>query len=123
MLQVIIEWLLYTLLKLDSSSKLAQSLHFFLYDSIKIILLLFLFACCPKTTIQFKHSCVGQIDKIVYIKGKSTLIYIDDQIFRIQGRSKKININDSVCIEISPRLNFNDPCKFAIIQGKKYPIK
>ncbi len=41
MLQVTIDWLLYGLIGLDSSSKLVQSLNFFIYDSIKIILLLF----------------------------------------------------------------------------------
>jgi uncharacterized protein len=42
MLQITVDWILYGLMKLDSSSKLVQSLNFFLYDSIKIILLLFL---------------------------------------------------------------------------------
>ncbi len=41
MLQLIVDWLVYSVLKLDSSSKLAQSLNFFVYDSIKILLLLF----------------------------------------------------------------------------------
>jgi len=40
MLQVIIDWFLYGLFNLDSTSKVAQSINFFLYDSIKIILLL-----------------------------------------------------------------------------------
>lgn len=42
MLQVIIDWFLYTLIGLDSSLRLVQSLNFFLYDFIKIIFLLFL---------------------------------------------------------------------------------
>lgn len=41
MLQVIVDWILYTLLALDSSSSLVQSLNFFMYDSVKILLLLF----------------------------------------------------------------------------------
>jgi len=43
MLQQLIDWFLYNLFNLDSSSRLAQSLNFFFYDSVKIILLLFLF--------------------------------------------------------------------------------
>ncbi len=41
MLQIIVDWLLYSVLGLDASSALAQSLNFFIYDSIKILLLLF----------------------------------------------------------------------------------
>lgn len=41
MLQVGVDWFLYQLLGLDSQLKLIQSLNYFLYDSIKIILLLF----------------------------------------------------------------------------------
>ena len=40
MLQVIIDWFLYNLLNLDSAVKVTQSINFFLYDSIKILLLL-----------------------------------------------------------------------------------
>lgn len=36
-----VDWILYSLIGLDASSGLAQSLNFFVYDSIKIILLLF----------------------------------------------------------------------------------
>ncbi|MFH1064284.1 MAG: permease [Candidatus Woesearchaeota archaeon] len=42
MLQVIVDWLLYSIIKLDASSRTAQSLNFFIYDSIKILLLLFI---------------------------------------------------------------------------------
>ncbi|MBT6773895.1 permease [Candidatus Woesearchaeota archaeon] len=42
MLQVIIDWLLYNLFNLNPASKLAQAINFFLYDSVKIILLLIL---------------------------------------------------------------------------------
>ena len=41
MLQLIIDWLTYTVLKLDAGSKLGSSINFFIYDSVKIILLLF----------------------------------------------------------------------------------
>lgn len=41
MLQLIVDWILYGIIGLDSSSKLVQSLNFFIYDSVKIILLLF----------------------------------------------------------------------------------
>lgn len=40
MLQVTIDWLLYGLFALDPSSRLVESLNFFLYDSVKILLLL-----------------------------------------------------------------------------------
>lgn len=42
MLQEIIDYLFYTLLALDANSKVVQTLNFFIYDSIKILLLLFL---------------------------------------------------------------------------------
>lgn len=41
MLQVTVDWILYNLIGLDSSSRLVQSINFFIYDSIKIIFLLF----------------------------------------------------------------------------------
>lgn len=41
MLKKIIDWLLYELFKLNSESKIVESLNFFIYDSIKIMLLLF----------------------------------------------------------------------------------
>ena len=41
MLQLIVDWFVYGFLKLPSSSKLAGIINFFLYDSIKIVLLLF----------------------------------------------------------------------------------
>lgn len=36
----LINWFTYTVLNLDTTTQLAQALNFFLYDSIKIILLL-----------------------------------------------------------------------------------
>ncbi len=41
MLQLIVDWFIYGVLKFSSSSKLAGAVNFFLYDSIKIVLLLF----------------------------------------------------------------------------------
>ncbi|MBU4299980.1 MAG: permease [Nanoarchaeota archaeon] len=41
MLQIIVDRLLYSVLGLDASSALARSLNFFIYDSVKILLLLF----------------------------------------------------------------------------------
>src|SRR3989338_9890357 len=42
MLQEIVDWFLYSLLKIDSSAAWSASLNYFIYDSIKIIFLLFL---------------------------------------------------------------------------------
>jgi len=41
MLQVIVDWVLYSIFGLSAESRLVQSLNFFLYDSVKILLLLF----------------------------------------------------------------------------------
>ncbi|MBU0547410.1 MAG: permease [Candidatus Omnitrophica bacterium] len=41
MLQLIVDWLVYSLFKLDPQVKWAQAVNFFIYDSIKILLLLF----------------------------------------------------------------------------------
>lgn len=41
MLQAIVDWLVYSIFNLESTSRIAQSLDFFIYDSIKILLLLF----------------------------------------------------------------------------------
>lgn len=40
MLQVIIDWLLYSVFKLNANSKIDAAINFFVYDSVKIILLL-----------------------------------------------------------------------------------
>ncbi len=42
MLQVIVDWLVYNVFGLDAASRLGQSLNFFIYDSIKIMFLLFI---------------------------------------------------------------------------------
>ncbi|MFH1396698.1 MAG: permease [archaeon] len=41
MLEKIIEWILYSVIRLDPTLKWVESLNFFIYDSIKILLLLF----------------------------------------------------------------------------------
>lgn len=40
MLQLIVDWLFYSLFRLDAQAKWAQALNFFVYDAIKILLLL-----------------------------------------------------------------------------------
>lgn len=42
MLQLSVDWLIYSVLKLPAQSKLVGAINFFIYDSIKIMLLLFL---------------------------------------------------------------------------------
>ncbi|MDD5561654.1 MAG: permease [Candidatus Omnitrophica bacterium] len=42
MLQLIVDWLTYSLFKLSPQAKLAQAVNFFIYDSVKILLLLFI---------------------------------------------------------------------------------
>jgi len=41
MLQLIVDWITYSLFKLDQFAKWAQVINFFIYDSVKILLLLF----------------------------------------------------------------------------------
>ncbi len=41
MLKTIVDWVLYTIFSLDPATRLAQSIHFFIYDSIKILILVF----------------------------------------------------------------------------------
>jgi len=56
MLQLIIDWLTYSVLKLDSGSRLGSSVNFFIYDSIKIILLLYILIA----VIGFLRSFISQ---------------------------------------------------------------
>lgn len=42
MLKEIVDWILYTVIRLDGTVKWVESLNFFIYDSVKIILLLFI---------------------------------------------------------------------------------
>ncbi|MCK5213751.1 MAG: permease [Candidatus Omnitrophica bacterium] len=41
MLQVIADWLVYSVLRMDPQSKLAEIINFFIYDTLKILILLF----------------------------------------------------------------------------------
>ncbi len=41
MLQLIVDWLMYSIFKLDANSRINAAINFFIYDSLKIILLLF----------------------------------------------------------------------------------
>lgn len=56
MLQLITDWLTYSLFKLDPQVKWAQALNFFIYDSVKIILLLFVLIA----VIGFLRSFISQ---------------------------------------------------------------
>ena len=56
MLQLIIDWLTYSVFKLDPGSKLGSSINFFIYDSVKIILLLFVLIAA----IGFLRSFISQ---------------------------------------------------------------
>lgn len=61
MLQLIIDWLTYSVLKLDPGSKLGSGINFFIYDSVKIMLLLFVMI----SVIGFLRSFISQ-DKVKF---------------------------------------------------------
>ncbi|MBM3243465.1 MAG: permease [Candidatus Omnitrophica bacterium] len=56
MLQLIVDWLTYSILKLDPASKLGSGINFFIYDSVKIMLLLFVMI----SVIGFLRSFISQ---------------------------------------------------------------
>ncbi|MCX5687501.1 MAG: permease [Candidatus Omnitrophica bacterium] len=56
MLQLIIDWLTYSILKLRPDSKLGSSINFFIYDSVKIMLLLYVLIA----VIGFLRSFISQ---------------------------------------------------------------
>jgi len=56
MLQLIVDWLTYSVLRLDVHSNIGQALNFFIYDSVKIILLLFVMI----SAIGFLRSFISQ---------------------------------------------------------------
>jgi len=56
MLQLIIDWLTYFVLKLDPGSRLGSGINFFIYDSVKIILLLYVLIAA----IGFLRSFISQ---------------------------------------------------------------
>jgi uncharacterized protein len=55
-LQLIVDWFTYSILKLDQSSRLGSSINFFIYDSVKIMLLLFVMIAA----IGFLRSFISQ---------------------------------------------------------------
>ncbi|MCX5692459.1 MAG: permease [Candidatus Omnitrophica bacterium] len=65
MLQLIVDWLTYSILKLDSGSKLGSSINFFIYDFVKIILLLFVLIAA----IGFLRSFISQQKIKAWITG------------------------------------------------------
>ena len=65
MLQLIVDWLTYSILKLDPSSRIGSSVNFFIYDSVKILLLLFVLIA----VIGFLRSFISQQKIKYWIKG------------------------------------------------------
>jgi uncharacterized protein len=70
MLQEIIDWLMYSVFNLDSTTKFCQSLNFFLYDSVKIVLLLFIMI----SVIGFLRSYIPQKKIKKWLSGKNRLV-------------------------------------------------
>lgn len=68
MLQLIIDWFTYSILKLDPGSKLGSSINFFIYDSVKIILLLFVLIAL----IGYLRSFISQQKIKGWITGKKS---------------------------------------------------
>ena len=66
MLQQFVDWVIYSLLRLNPASKAIQSLDFFIYDAIKIILLLFVLI----TVIGFLRSYISQKKVKQILSGK-----------------------------------------------------
>lgn len=69
MLQTAIDWLTYSLLKLDPATRSAQVLNFFIYDSVKIILLLFLMI----SVIGFLRSFISERKIESWIRNKKSM--------------------------------------------------
>lgn len=66
MLQLIVDWFCYSVLKLNPDSGLGSSLNFFIYDSVKIILLLFIMI----SVIGFFRSFISEQKIKSWITGK-----------------------------------------------------
>ena len=66
MLQVTVDWILYHLIGMDSSSRLAQSLNFFIYDSVKIMFLLFVMIF----VVGFLRTYISQDRVKMWLSGK-----------------------------------------------------
>src|SRR3989338_2876832 len=65
LLQLIIDWLTYSVFKLDPGSNLGSGINFFIYDSVKIILLLFVLIAA----IGFLRSFISQQKIKAWITG------------------------------------------------------
>ena len=68
MLQLIIDWLTYSVFKLDPASKTGAAINFFIYDSIKILLLLFAMIF----VIGFLRSFISEKKIKAWITGKKS---------------------------------------------------
>jgi uncharacterized protein len=67
MLQVAVDWFVYSFL--DIESKLGESLNFFIYDSVKILLLLFFMILI----IGFVRTYISQARVKKWLTGKNTV--------------------------------------------------
>jgi len=65
MLQLIVDWLTYSVLKLNANSAIGSSINFFIYDSVKIMLLLFVMI----SVIGFLRSFLSQQKVKAWIMG------------------------------------------------------
>lgn len=66
MLQLAVDWLIYSVFKFDHNSRLISAVNFFIYDSIKILLLLFVMI----SAIGFLRSFISEQKIESWIKGK-----------------------------------------------------
>ncbi|MCF7874707.1 MAG: permease [Candidatus Omnitrophica bacterium] len=66
MLTQIIDWLIYSLLGLDSASRAGEALHFFIYDTLKILFLLFIMI----SFVGFLRSFIGRAKIKKWLAGK-----------------------------------------------------
>ncbi len=66
MLRLIVDWLTYSVFKLDSGSKIGSAINFFIYDSVKIMLLLFVMI----GLIGFLRSFISQEKVKAWIMGR-----------------------------------------------------
>jgi len=65
MLQLIVDWLMYSIFKLDANSRINAAINFFIYDSVKIILLLLVMI----SVIGFLRSFLAQQKVKAWITG------------------------------------------------------
>ena len=68
MLQLVVDWLTYSVLKLNADSKIGSGINFFIYDSLKIMLLLFIMI----GLIGFLRSFISQEKIKAWITGKKS---------------------------------------------------